>query len=79
VVGRPAIHNHTRLAQWLRLAGRTRSSFAREIGEDPKYISRLCSGNQQPGPVIARKIVAATKNAVTFEDLYAAPSSESAA
>ena len=78
MVGRPAIHNHTRLAQWLRLVGRTRSSFAREIGEDPKYISRICQG-AAPGPEIARKIVAATKNAVTFEDLYAAPSSESAA
>lgn len=71
MVGRPATNNQTRLAQWLRLTGRTRTSFAREIGEEPKWIARICQGKRQPSPEIARKIVAATNGEVTLEDIYA--------
>ncbi len=78
MVGRRPIPRDTRLAQWLRLTGRTYTGFAAEAGTTVQNISRICKGDE-PGKDLAKLIVAATKNAVTFEDLYAAPSSESAA
>lgn len=76
MVGRPPIHNETRLARWLKLTGRTRTSFAAELGVPMPTIAHTVGG-RHPRPDLGRKIAAATSGAVTFEDLY--PAKESAA
>lgn len=83
--GRPPKAIESRFAQWLRQTGRTRSGFARELGEQPDpihvtggTIAKIAYG-YPPNPTLGRAIVSLSAGLVTFDDLYRGARSESAA
>ena len=59
------------LDRWLRETGTKEEALAETIGVAQGTINRYRRGYRAPRPEIARKIVAATEGAVTFEELYA--------
>lgn len=76
-MGRPAIYTSSRLSQWLQQKGKSRAQFAEELGCSAWRVSAICKG-ESPGPDLARKIVALTAGAVTFDDLFAQSAGDAA-
>ena len=57
------------MTEWLAREGLTQEDFAKRIGHDQSYVSRLCRRVTWPRPDVIVKIRAATGGAVTADDL----------
>lgn len=60
-----------KLKDYLTETKHTTAEFADKIGADRTAVHRWLQGKTHPRPKMAALIVKITKNAVTFEDLYA--------
>lgn len=59
------------LKQYLQDVEETVSEFAARVGASRQTLYRICTGDQQPKPLLAQRIVEATGGAVSLNMLYA--------
>lgn len=58
------------LNHWIATTSPDLDAFARQIGVTPEAVRRYRNGSRMPEPLIAERIVKATRGKVTIQDLH---------